>query len=55
MPHIEIEQMIVPDAQAGLSNKRTADTKVYEIAMEGVENVDSRDNEGKIFYFIPTL
>jgi len=55
--HIEISQeMIVPDDQAGPSNKRTADGEMYsEIVMERVENIVSCDNEGKIFYFILTL
>jgi len=45
--------MIVPDDQAGPTNKRTADGEMYsEIAMESVEDVDSCDNEGKIFHFI---
>jgi len=41
---------MVPDDQAGLSNKRTADGEINsEIAMEKVENIDFCENEGKIF------
>lgn len=44
--------LFVPDIPTRLSNKRTTNGEIYDIAIRNVENFNFCDNEGKISLFL---